>query len=157
MAVEDLSADQDSTDLQKCVAYVQEVARQRPELDLDRLTVVALGAVGGRLDHTLSNLSTLHKFRDMHLVLLGEGNLVRLVPAGRTVLRPHRGLEGPACGLVPVAGRAVVSSSGLRWNVSSTPLEMGGLVSTSNLLAEDEIVVESDVDLVWMTQLQEGG
>lgn len=65
--MEDLSSDQDTTDLQKCLSYVQSVAIRRG-LDPAALTVVALGAVGGRLDHTLSNLSTLHMFRDMHLV-----------------------------------------------------------------------------------------
>lgn len=61
-------------------------------------------------------------------VLCGEGNLVRLAPAGRTIIRPHRPLEGPMCGLVPVAGAAVASSSGLRWNLAATRMEMGGLV-----------------------------
>lgn len=70
------------------------------------------GALGGRLDHTLSNLSTLYMHRDMNLVLLGDGNLARLVPAGRALIRPHRRVEGPLCGLVPCAGGAVASS---RW------------------------------------------
>lgn len=68
------------------------------------------GALGGRLDHSLSSLSTLHAHRDLSLVLLGDGNLARLAPAGRCIIRPDRRLEGPSCGLVPCAGPAVASS-----------------------------------------------
>lgn len=68
------------------------------------------GALGGRLDHTLSALSTLHAHRAVSLVLLGDDNLARLVPAGRAIIRPNRRVEGPSCGLVPVAGPAVASS-----------------------------------------------
>lgn len=69
------------------------------------------GGLGGRLDHTLSSLSTLHGHRDLNLVLIGDGNLARLVPAGRALIRPHRPLEGPSCGLIPTAGPAVASST----------------------------------------------
>lgn len=68
------------------------------------------GALGGRLDHTLSCLSTLHAHRSLNLILLGDGNLARLVPAGRAVIRPNRQLEGPSCGLIPTAGPATASS-----------------------------------------------
>lgn len=151
--IEDLSADQDSTDLQKCVQFARQQAEEQ-QLQLQQLTLVALGALGGRLDHTLSNLSTLYMHRDMHLVLLGDDNLARLVPAGRAVIRPNRRLEGPNCGLVPCAGGAVASSSGLRWNLRDTPMAFGGLVSTSNIIEADEIHVESDADLVWTTRLR---
>lgn len=151
--IEDLSADQDSTDLQKCIQFARQQAEEQ-QLQLQQLTLVALGALGGRLDHTLSNLSTLYMHRDMNLVLLGDGNLARLVPAGRALIRPHRQVEGPLCGLVPCAGGAVASSSGLRWNLRSTPMAFGGLVSTSNVIEADEIHVESDADLVWTTRLR---
>ncbi len=70
------------------------------------------GALGGRLDHTLVSLSTLHSYRDLNLILMGEGNLARLVPAGRSLIQPLRSVEGPTCGLVPTAGRAITST---RW------------------------------------------
>lgn len=152
--IHDLSEDQDSTDLQKCIEFVLQQAREQ-EIQQQHLTLVALGALGGRLDHTLSNLSTLHAYRDLGLVLLGDGNLARLVPAGSCIIRPDRRLEGPTCGLVPQAGPAVASSSGLRWNLDDTPMQFGGLVSTSNIIEEDEILVETDVDLVWTTYLRD--
>ncbi|KAL4423196.1 hypothetical protein ABPG77_000329 [Micractinium sp. CCAP 211/92] len=151
--IEDLSADQDSTDLQKCIEFARQQAEEQ-QLHLQQLTLVALGALGGRLDHTLSNLSTLYMHPDMNLVLLGDGNLARLVPAGRTVIRPDKRVEGPHCGLVPCAGGAVTTISGLRWNLHNAPMAFGGLVSTSNIMEADEIHVESDVGLVWTTCLR---
>jgi thiamine pyrophosphokinase len=44
--------------------------------------------MGGRLDHTLGNLNVLHMFEGLHLVLCGEGNLTRLIPAGDSVILP---------------------------------------------------------------------
>jgi hypothetical protein len=34
-------------------------------------------------------------------------------------------------------------------------MEIGGLVSTSNIIDEDEVWVETDVDLIWTTELRE--
>ncbi len=77
------------------------------------------GGLGGRLDHTLANLAALYAHRDTRLVLCGDGNLTRLIPRGRALIRPARPLEGPTCGLIPLAGPAVATSSGLRWNLGT--------------------------------------
>ncbi|GFH13873.1 thiamine pyrophosphokinase, partial [Haematococcus lacustris] len=159
------SDDQDTTDLHKCLAYVQ----QEMQLKRDRRRggeeqavsgpspasgsaapqvpggldpspappdhlVLVLGALGGRLDHTLGNLAVLHSFPNLNLVLLGEGNMVRLVPPGLTLIMPNKQVEGPHCGLIPIAGPARVTFSGLRWNLDNAVMQVGGLVSTSNLL-----------------------
>ena len=77
------------------------------------------GALGGRLDHVLSALSTLHAWREHELVLCGDGNLVRLLRPGPSVLAPDRALEGPACGLVALGRPATASSHGLKWNLGA--------------------------------------
>lgn len=116
----DLSADQDSTDLQKCVEFA---AARRGTAGGH---IVALGAHGGRLDHILSNLGALYRYRDLELVLVGDGNATRLVRAGTTVLHVARGREGPACGLVPLAGPARATTKGLRWDMGGQPREEAG-------------------------------
>ena len=96
----------------------------RPFGNEDRIprTLTRPGALGGRLDHILSNLGCLYRYRHLQLVLVGDGNLTHLVPAGRALLRPAPGSEGPSCGLVPLAGTATATSTGLRWNLG----EYGG-------------------------------
>jgi thiamine pyrophosphokinase len=78
-----------------------------------------VGAVGGRLDHQLSNIHILYKFKELRIVLLGRGNLALLLPEPfEHVLFPDRVTEGPICALIPV-GTPVknVYTSGLRWNL----------------------------------------
>ena len=93
--------------------------------------------------------------RHLNISLWGEGNLVRLVRRGLTVIHPLKGVEGPSCGLVPLSGPAMASSSGLKWNLNKTRLEVGGLISTCNVIEEDEIRVTTDQDLLWMTSVAE--
>jgi thiamine pyrophosphokinase len=84
-------------------------------------TIVALGALGGRLDHSLGNLNALHLFAPLRLILVGDGNTARLLPPGRHVIRvAPGGREGPHCGVIPLAGPAVVSSKGLKWDMGET-------------------------------------
>jgi len=156
--VRDLSHDQSSTDLQKCISYIEKTFvkdPKGPEVTSKSTHVVALGAHGGRLDHILSNLSTLYTFSHLRIVLCGDGNLTRLIPAGKSVIKPYTPLEGPMCGLVPLLGPAVASSRGLRWNLSSTEMRIGGLVSTSNVIEGDEVWIETDSDLIWTTELRD--
>lgn len=74
--------------------------------------IIVVGALGGRLDHMLSNLNALYQFPHLNITLWGDGNLVRLVRTGTTLIRPARDCEGPACGLVPLGGPATCTSSG---------------------------------------------
>ena len=144
----DCSADQDSTDLEKAVTYVRK--KEGVGGGDGGVLIVAAGALGGRLDHSLAALNALFSGccgRDgggaaasaaaaCDLVLLGDGNLARALPAAGTVaIEPAHGVEGPACGLVALGGVvAGVRTAGLAWELSdaSPSLAWGGLQSTSN-------------------------
>lgn len=154
VAIVDCAADQDTTDLQKCLAFASADPHTFPSSPR-----LALGALGGRLDHTLAALSLLHG--DAHaasLVLAGDGSLARCVPQGGATLAPAAGVEGPACGLVALGGPVRASTSGLEWNLppGGPPLAVGGLQSTSNRLAAPAVTVSCDGRLLWTTELCEG-
>ncbi|KAK9811230.1 hypothetical protein WJX72_000358 [[Myrmecia] bisecta] len=148
----DLSDDQDSTDLQKCLAYVQQHIAVAPA-DLADCQIVAVGALGGRLDHTMHNLNLLYKHPQLDLILLGDGSSARLVPKGQSEIRPCRAVEGPSCGLVPLGAPATVTTTGLRWNLDETVMAIKGLVSTSNLIVADTVHVHTNAELIWTTEL----
>ncbi|WIA37418.1 hypothetical protein OEZ86_014343 [Tetradesmus obliquus] len=112
--------------------------------------ILVLGALGGRLDHTLANLNTLYCYPHLNITLWGEGNLVRLLRAGKSEIKPSR-LEGPTCGLVPLARPATASSKGLKWDLDNTHMCFRGLLSTSNIISSDSIEVSTDEDLLWIT------
>ena len=162
--VHDLSHDQDTTDLQKGLALARDFfSSMRDTHKKQQLRVIALGALGGRLDHTLQNVNTLYTSNDdgggsttaeapMELVLVGEHSTARLLrgPAetgayGWTEHAVPVDLvhEGPTCGICALAnasqGRAGVRAvtSGLRWNLDGSQemaMGFGALQSTSNLV-----------------------
>lgn len=86
----------------------------------DRLASICSGAIGGRLDHTLSNLNSLYTHPGMPIVLVGDGNLVRLLPEGTSTIQVNEEAEGQHCGVVPLGGPVTVSSSGLKWDMGAT-------------------------------------
>ncbi|KAL3159732.1 hypothetical protein ABBQ38_010138 [Trebouxia sp. C0009 RCD-2024] len=145
----DLSHDQDSTDLQKCLC---ELEKQFDAEQLSDVTIIAAGAMGGRLDHTLSSLSTLHKWPHLQLVLWGDGNMAQLLTPGKHTIRPAKGFAGPSCALVPLNGPATLTSSGLKWNLDRTVSKFDGMISTSNHISEDTVVIETDADIIWITE-----
>ncbi|EIE21631.1 Thiamin pyrophosphokinase [Coccomyxa subellipsoidea C-169] len=150
----DLSDDQDSTDLQKCINCALHQLEENSSR-LDGASILAVGALGGRMDHVLSSLNTLYKHKGRKILLCGDGNLVRLLPAGRSCLTPDRSVEGPSCGLVALGAPATASSNGLKWNLDNTRLEVAGLQSTSNIIVDDEVIVDTDQPLLWMTEFHD--
>ena len=154
--VEDLSRDQDSTDMQKALEKLQaprSAGGLGPAAVWDEVLVV--GATGGRLGHQLSNINSLLLFPDLRVVLVGESSLAVRVPAGRARIEPLRDVEGPSCGLAPLPGPLQASTSGLHWDLNDTEMRFGGLISTSNRLegSEGAVDIESDGDLLWMAEL----
>ncbi|CAK0784158.1 hypothetical protein CVIRNUC_007361 [Coccomyxa viridis] len=150
----DESEDQDSTDLQKCINCALALIASRPE-QLHGASIFAAGAFGGRIDHVLSSLCTLHRHEGEQIILCGDGNLVRLLPKGHSELKPDLAVEGPACGLVAMGKPAIASSMGLKWDLAETRLEVQGLQSTSNALCCDHITVDTDQPLLWMTEFRD--
>eukprot|EP00243_Klebsormidium_subtile_P003962 TRINITY_DN1767_c0_g1_i1.p1 TRINITY_DN1767_c0_g1~~TRINITY_DN1767_c0_g1_i1.p1 ORF type:complete len:358 (+),score=-18.54 TRINITY_DN1767_c0_g1_i1:183-1256(+) len=147
----DLSHDQDTTDLHKCINYAQSA---NPCLT-QQSKLLVVGAVGGRLDHQLSNIHILYKFRDMRIVLLGKGNLALLLPEGfEHEIYPDRSIEGPICALIPVGSPVSdVHTTGLRWNLGGQSLQFGELISTSNEMKDERISVRAKGPLLWTTEL----
>ncbi|KAA6425368.1 MAG: thiamine pyrophosphokinase1, partial [Trebouxia sp. A1-2] len=119
--IKDLSSDQNTTDLQKCLT---ELEHRFSTQELADMTIVVAGGLGGRLDHTMSALSTLHKWPHLHLVLWGDGSMAQLLAPGKHVIRPAKEFEGPTCGLVPLSGPARISTQGLKWDLGKTPRDL---------------------------------
>jgi len=63
--------------------------------------------------------------------------------------------EGPTCGLIPIGCKARnVITQGLKWNLDgSIPLEFGGLVSSSNRMMDDTVVVYTSDPLVFTAEI----
>ncbi|PSS06223.1 Thiamine pyrophosphokinase [Actinidia chinensis var. chinensis] len=149
----DESYDQDSTDLCKCVAYIRD---STPNLEKSNLCILVAGALGGRFDHEIGNINVLCRFSTMRIVLLTDDCLILLLPSThRHEILIQSSVEGPHCGLIPIGMPSErTTTTGLKWNLSDTGMRFGGLISTSNIVIEERITVQSDSDLLWTISIK---
>ncbi len=108
--------DQSQTDLQKAVGIAREQGA-------DSLTIA--GATGGRIDHTLGNISLLLRWQedwpDLPVRLVSDGSETRAL-LGTRMLNTE---PGDAVSVLSMDGRARVSLSDVRWPLTDFPLSVG--------------------------------
>ncbi|KAF2663202.1 thiamine pyrophosphokinase [Microthyrium microscopicum] len=61
------------------------------------------------------------------------------------------------CGILPILGKAVISTTGLEWDVTDWETEMGGKVSTSNHVVSDEVTITTDQWVLFSIEIGKGG
>ncbi|KAF9573678.1 cAMP-dependent protein kinase subunit [Mortierella alpina] len=170
---------QDSTDFMKCVELVRErdpkpaeaicsaaagVAPVTTEIShcskeqrqINNLAVVALGGTGGRFDQTMSSIHQLYLlYHERHATLVSDESIVVLLGPGTHEITCNLEIEGPTCGIIPVgSSEAVISTSGLKWDVENWKTAFGTRLSTSNVLASSKATIRTDVPVVWTTEIK---
>jgi len=149
--------DLNSTDLMKCIRSLQE-KEQGDGVDTP-YDVVFLGGVSGRLDQTVHTLSYLHKLRKSgrRMFVVSDENVAWVLDQGKHHISIDHSILGPTCGLLPVGvDSAVLTTTGLRWNLTSQTSGFDGLLSTSNHLVpeEDTVFVETSRPIWWVAELR---
>lgn len=107
--------EQDSTDLEKCLAAIEAPA------------ILAHGFMGGHLDHQLAACTALVRHPDQRCILIGEHDLCFLAPERLALDLPG----GTRLSLYPmgaVAGR----SEGLKYPIDGLAMSPSTLIGTSN-------------------------
>ena len=108
-------AEQDSTDFDKALRHIEAPV------------VLAVGFLGGRIDHQLACLSVLARYPERPCILLGREECVVLCP-------PQVQLDmavGAVVSLVPL-GSVCGTSVGLRWPIDGLEFDLMSRVGTSN-------------------------
>lgn len=108
-------AEQDSTDFDKAMHHVT-----APLL-------LAVGFLGGRLDHQLAALNTLVRFADQPCIILGETEVIFHAP--KVLDLPLA--AGDIVSLFPLM-RSSGRSHGLKWPIDGLVFDPGGQIGTSN-------------------------
>lgn len=147
--------DQDSTDLMKCVAAIEEKER----IDGQQYEILILGGLAGRLDQTIHLLSYLHKLRKKRgkVLAITDDNIGWVLDEGEHHIRIDHNLLGPTCGLLPVGiDSTVLSTSGLKWNLTDHPSSFDGLMSTSNhLVPGQDVWIKTSKPIWWTIELKD--
>ncbi|CAJ1454014.1 unnamed protein product [Effrenium voratum] len=143
--VRDLSHDQDTTDLEKCLA----AARQ--DFACEQVLVAGqFAGLEGRLDHTMAAFNALLKAQrqGLHAALLSDDCCCAVLLPG-----PHRldPLKGGSVGLVPLGAAVKVSSSGLKYNLQdeTSRESVGPKMLCRGLISNSNSVDEEGDGIVW--------
>lgn len=153
--------DQYSTDFGKAFNWIR---KEIPE----KFDIVVLGGLGGRLDQGLSVLHHLYmfqstpKYADGKMFLLSSEAISFLLKAGKHRIKVKEVFEevgvglGKHIGIIPMKEASVISTKGLEWDVQDWKTEFGGLMSTSNLVREEWVDVETTKDVLFTIDLNLG-
>lgn len=144
--------DQYSTDFGK---GINKVLAANPSLT----DLLVLGSIGGRVDQGIGLLHELYreqKFRhpEVRFWLFSEASVSVILSPGITRLHTpvEEGLITRNCGILPVYGKAVISTRGLEWDVEGWETEMGGQVSSSNHVVAEWVEVETDREVLFTVE-----
>lgn len=107
--------EQDSTDFDKCLRHISAPL------------ILGYGFLGARLDHELAALNVLARRPDIPCILVGEDDVVAVVPAELSLDLPV-GTRFSLFPMRPVTG----TSQGLKWPIDGIRFEPGGRTGTSN-------------------------
>lgn len=122
-------AEQDSTDLEKCLYSVSAPM------------FLGVGFLGGRVDHTLAAMNVLMRYRAVPVVLIGAQDLCFLCPR-ELALDLAAGTRVSLFPMAPVTGRV---SEGLRWPVAGLGMAPDARVGTSNMALGGRLRLGFDV------------
>lgn len=139
--------EQETNDFQKAISYLK---------DHDLLPTIVLGINGGFLDHILCNLSVFIQesctFYDApHMIgyplCKGRHTFKTLPPMTKLSL-----IGAPS---------STLSSEGLKWELSSHPLTLGGYGSFFNRTLSEKLVIDVEegtcLILIYLTPMKDGG
>jgi len=152
-------SDQNSTDLMKCVSSLFDKETQDGS---DQYDIVILGGLSGRLDQTIHTLSYLHKLRKYRdrVFAITDGSVVWVLDSGEHEIVINHDVLGKTCGLLPLGiDSTVLTTTGLRWNLTEQESSLDGLLSTSNhLLPEEPVVhIKTTRPVLWTAELRTAG
>lgn len=145
--------DQDSTDLDKALAYT---ARNLSHSGLVAI-VGTIGSHEGRIDQLFAVINAMYKYRnsDLKPVQVGHESVLLILTEGKHKIEVPEMSIHRHCGLIPLFGPVrEMTTDGLEWNLSPSmgELSFGTLVSANNIVRSTTIEVEtSDPVLFTMT------
>ncbi|KRX01285.1 Thiamin pyrophosphokinase, vitamin B1-binding domain [Pseudocohnilembus persalinus] len=159
---------QDNTDLGKSIQYFKKQILQN---DVKNYRFILLGGLGGRLDHTIQNISTLQQltmeFKEEYqnqnflFQLMDEFSIATCLPPGQqNVYKRSVDLESKlGVGIFTLQKKDMqLRTYGLKWDIDqeiAEQLEFGKFLSSSNEFLKDQLYVDNNLPVILTTTLKE--
>jgi len=147
--------DQDYTDFTKCLQQLDTEAKTNNNTFADIESIFAFVESSGRLDQIMANIQTLFLAPEIvkwPVMLMSSNTLSWMLPPGQHQIKTGKRVsEDSHCGIIPIDGKAVLTTSGLKWNLKQEALRFGDLVSTSNGfdLTANSVKIITDKSVLW--------
>ncbi|KAG0274219.1 hypothetical protein BGZ95_009991 [Linnemannia exigua] len=130
--------------------------RTQEERQATNFGIVALGGTGGRFDQSMSNIHHLYILnQERQATLVSNESIVVVLGAGTHEITCNLDIEGSTCGIIPVGtSEAILTTTGLKWDVEDWKTSFGGRISTSNALVDSKVTIKTTAPVVWTTELR---
>ena len=99
---------------------------------------LANGVLGGRMDHALASCSTLIKYKNKTIILVGKYDIIFHLNFKITLNLPI----GLRFSLFPLQKSLGVRSDGLRYDIAGIQFEPGSFIGTSNEVVSNKVKIE---------------
>lgn len=145
--------DQYSTDFGKAI---KQVLREQPW----QRNFLVLGTIAGRLDQGIGLLSEFYREQhsrehpNIRFWLFSESSISFILGPGTTTIHTPLAekIITPNIGILPVFGPAHITTDGLEWDVEDWYTQMGGQISTSNHIVQDQVTISTDADVLFTVE-----
>eukprot|EP00916_Digyalum_oweni_P018394 GHVL01030829.1.p1 GENE.GHVL01030829.1~~GHVL01030829.1.p1 ORF type:complete len:232 (+),score=45.25 GHVL01030829.1:884-1579(+) len=126
--------DQDTTDLTKCILYLNKIRESI-------LPLLIIGGFGGRLDHIFSNIISLYTTNYI-VYMLDNENLLFQLYKGMNNIKINNKCMSIQCGILPILKPVnSVTTTGLVWNVTDQYMSSEKCFSSCNQIIDNEVTV----------------
>jgi len=160
-----------ATDFTKALVYIAKLEQEKPNhytkptqwshsdtSPADSYSeVVAIGALGGRVDQSFHSFHQLYiaRERQQRITLISDDSVTFLLEKGRNVIESPRELFGKTCGIIPLGEPVHMTLKGFEWDLDNCYSKFGGdMVSTSNHLNSDVVEVHCTSPMVFTMEIR---
>ncbi|RFU30314.1 hypothetical protein B7463_g6028, partial [Scytalidium lignicola] len=175
--------DQETTDFTKAVNYARNLdskkysdlisastlhGQRTQVLDESRYNmktrdILCIGGLGGRIDQGLSTMHHLYMFQkdpsysSGRVFLLSSEGITFVLKSGNHEIKVRDKSQicglGKHIGIIPLREPSVITTKGLKWDVSDWPTAFGDRISTSNHVDAEYVTVETTKDVLFTIDL----
>ena len=156
--------DQYSTDLQKCLKYIEDHIIGLQDEDASprrKMDVAIFGSLGGRADQAFSQLHHLYASSQNMTSMIGDMYLVTTESVMFLLAKGKNNIYAPVgpehftenVGIIPIGRPSIITTHGLEWDVKDWSTEFGTQMSTSNHIRAERVEVDTSQRVLFTLEI----